>query len=75
MRDLIRAYAPKFCIMSRESMKAAAMEKEFCLAAIAGGDTPEEVAARYGIDLAIVEALVREDLAEGHGCCWPPPEM
>lgn len=64
MRDLIRAYGPKLCIMSRESRVVAAMEKEFCLAAIAGGDTPEEVAARYGIDLVIIEEIVREDMAE-----------
>lgn len=67
MRDLVRAYGPKLCIMSRESVAVAAMEKEFCLACIAGGDTPEEVAARFGIDVAIIDTIVGEDLIESHG--------
>jgi len=67
MRNLIRTYDPKMCLMSSESIKVAAMEKEFCLVCIAGGDTPEEVAERFGIDLWIIETIVREDLVEKHG--------
>jgi len=48
--------------MSRVVFGRVMRERELWLAAIAGGDTPEETAARFGLDLKVVEMVVRYDL-------------
>ena len=63
MKNLIRVYdCLPYCVLDLEIINQANEEKELCLAHIAGGKTPEEIAGQFHIPLQIVEMIIEEDL-------------
>jgi len=63
MKNLIRVYdCLPYCVLDLEIISQANEEKELCLACIAGGKTPEEIAGQFHIPLQIVEMIIEEDL-------------
>lgn len=45
-----------------EELARAQAKKQFCLALIAGGDSPEQAGERLGLDLKLVEIIIALDM-------------